>query len=65
MSFLQEIVEEAEFPTDFMIGPASETLGIKAGGSAGDWINKNFKIPSVEVEIGSWEQIPNWMPTSP
>jgi len=39
---------------------------MKAGGSSGDWINWNFKIPSSEVEIGTWDQIPNseWMPTS-
>lgn len=49
-----------------MIGPASETLGMKAGGSSGDWINWNFHIPASEVEIGSWEEIPptTWMPVT-
>ena len=50
--------------SSFNIGPASETLGIQAGGSAGDWINSHFGIPSAEVEIGSWDEIPNWMPKS-
>lgn len=37
---------------------------MKAGGSSGDWINWNFHIPSSEVEIGTWEEIPatTWMP---
>ena len=57
-----EIISEVELPSSFNIGPASVTLGIQAGGSAGDWINSHFGIPSAEVEIGSWDEIPNWMP---
>jgi len=66
LQLFQEIVNEADFPMDYQIGPASETLGMKAGGSSGDWINWNFQIPASEVEIGTWEEIPatDWMPVS-
>lgn len=66
LKLFQEIVNEVEFPSDFLVGPASETLGMKAGGSSGDWINWNFHIPASEVEIGTWEEIPagKWMPLS-
>jgi hypothetical protein len=51
---------------EFTIGPASETLGFATGGSSGDWINTNFKLPASEVEIGSWEELPpsTWMPST-
>ena len=65
MQFFKELIEEAEFPEEYKIGPATETLGFDTGGSSGDWINKQLGVPAAEVEIGSAEQIDlenGWMP---
>ena len=55
MQFFKELIEEAEFPEEYKIGPATETLGFDTGGSSGDWINKQLGVPAAEVEIGSAE----------
>jgi hypothetical protein len=65
MNFFSELIEEAEFPEDFKMGPASETIGFHTGGSAGDWINNHLGVPAAEVEIGQAEQMQlnnGWMP---
>lgn len=63
MKFFQELIEEAEFPEEFKMGPISETLGFHTGGSSGDWINSNLGVPAAEVELGSWDdKAPGWMP---
>lgn len=51
---LQEIVKEAQFPEGMAIGASTETIGIVAGGDAGDWINHALHIPAVEAELGVW-----------
>jgi hypothetical protein len=38
------------------IGPSTETLGIVAGGDAGDWINHELNIPAAEAELGLWQE---------
>jgi hypothetical protein len=65
MGFFQELIAEAVFPDDYTIGPASETLGMHTGGSAGDWINTSTKMMAAEVEISNWEDATDadsWMP---
>ena len=67
MSLFEELVEEAEFPEEYKMGPASETIGFLTGGSSGDWINSHLGVPAAEVEIGGNEQINmtnGWMPPS-
>jgi len=45
------------------IGPSTETLGIVAGGDAGDWINHELNIPAAEAELGFWEEYnTEWFP---
>lgn len=61
----QELVEEAQFAPGTDIGPASELLGFKAGGSAGDWIVSELGIPAAEAEIGAWDSYgTDWVPLS-
>ena len=55
MGLFQELISEADFPSDFKIGPAIETIGLHTGGSSGDWINSHLGIPAAEVEIAAWE----------
>jgi hypothetical protein len=45
-------VSESQFPENEQIGPSTETMGIQAGGDAGDWITYNLSIPAGEAEIG-------------
>ena len=65
MALFEELIEEAELPEEFKIGPASETIGFHTGGSSGDWINNHLGVPAAEVEIGGSEEINlsnGWMP---
>ena len=47
-----EIVNDSQFPDGEQIGPSTETMGIQAGGDAGDWITYNLSIPAGEAELG-------------
>lgn len=48
------------------IGASTETIGIVAGGDAGDWINHELHIPAVEAELGLWRAYDEfWFPKSP
>ena len=48
------------------IGASTETIGIVAGGDAGDWINHELHIPAVESELGLWRSYDEfWFPRSP
>jgi hypothetical protein len=48
------------------IGASTETIGIVAGGDAGDWINHELHIPAVEAELGLWRSYDEfWFPRSP
>ena len=49
-----EIIESSDFAEGMDIGPSTETLGIVAGGDAGDWINHELNIPAAEAELGLW-----------
>lgn len=66
MRFFRQLLFDTDLPNNFMVGPASETLGFSTGGSAGDWINTQLGIPAAEVEIGTWDEISlkDWMPMS-
>ena len=57
-----EFTNEVQFPDQTDIGPASESVGITVGGSAGDWIVNELHIPAVEPEIGFFSDIDDWFP---
>ena len=59
------MIKDTEFPRGFRIGPTTKVLGFATGGSAGDWINTQLKIPAAEIEIGAKEErASDWMPIS-
>ena len=49
-----EIVRDATFPDRTDIGPSGDSLQIRAGGDAGDWIAHELGIAGAEYELGSW-----------
>ena len=60
----KEFTKEVKFPYETDIGPASETVGVTVGGSAGDWIVNELHIPAVEPEIGTFDDVEDWFPKS-
>lgn len=47
------------------MGPSGDTLQIKAGGDAGDWITHQLGIAGAEAEIGAWTDYDHfWVPRS-
>ena len=58
-----ELVEEAKFPDGTDMGASGDTLQIKAGGIAGDWIVHELGVPAMEYEIGAWTDFDaQWRP---
>ena len=63
---LKEIAREAHFPDEMDMGTSGDTIGIRAGGSCGDWIANEFSIPTAEVELGGWtDYTDQWLPIDP
>ena len=58
------MIRDVKFPPGTKFGPAASTVGITVGGSAGDWIVNELGIPAVEPEIGSHDDLVDWMPKS-
>lgn len=64
-NLFREFIGETKFPEGTDIGPSGDTLQIRAGGDAADWIAHELGIPAAEAEIGSWEDYnPSWLPKS-
>jgi hypothetical protein len=49
---LEQIVDNAIFPTGTVKGNSMQVMGKTIGGDADDYITENFAIPSVTAEIG-------------
>jgi len=61
--FFQELIQESTFADGYDIGPSTETIGIVAGGDAGDWINHALGIMAAEAELGKWSAYnEQWFP---
>ena len=60
-----EMITEAKFPDQTDFGPSSSVIGFVSGGSAGDWIVQELKIPALEPEIGTRKDFgKDWWPKS-
>jgi hypothetical protein len=60
-----EIVNDADFPDGTRMGPSGDSLKIRAGGDAGDWITHALGIPGSEYELGAWtDYASDWSPKS-
>lgn len=58
-----EIVNDATFPDGTTMGPSGDSLQIRAGGDAGDWITHELNIPGAEFELGAWTDYDaDWAP---